>query len=149
MADIYPKWKVKVENRVVVFQDREAFDMHLVPLEGKEMHLILKRITKDRSRQEEKFYHAVVVRMVAEEMSIVDQEAHELLKKMFLVTEARTPSGLRYNRVLSTTELNDRAYRKFWEDCIRWAALPTKEEGLNPDSGLGLYIPYPNEVDYE
>lgn len=145
----YPKWRVEIKDGDIVFQDKESFYNHLVPFEGKEMHLVIRHIHKDRSRQEEKFYHAVVVRMVAGAMDISDQEAHELLKKLFLTSEEKSPKGFRYTRTLSTTELTDREYREYWEKCIRWAALPTKEDGLGPDSGLGLYIPYPNEVDYQ
>ncbi len=118
-------------------------------MEGKTMHVIVKDIAKDRSRQEEKYYHAVVVRMVAEAMDIADQEAHELLKKMFLTVEEKTSTGFRFRRVLSTTDLSDKAYRNYWENIIRWAAQPTDDEGLGPSSGLGLSIPYPNEMDYD
>jgi len=30
-----------------------------------------------------------------------------------------------------------------------WASLPTGDNGLNQTSGLELYIPEPNEADYE
>ncbi len=146
---IYPKWEAEIKDQTVVFKNRDAFDTHLIPFEGKQVHVIVKDISKDRSRQEEKFYHAVVVRMVAEEMFITDQESHEFLKAMFLKVEEKTPGGYRYTRILSTTELSDKAYRRYWEDCIRWAALPTLEDGLGPKSGLSLYIPMPNEVDYD
>ena len=151
---IYPAWDCGVVNNKVVIKEREAFDKHLIPYEGKEnLQLVLKRKIKSRSRQEEKFYHAVVVRMVAAHMDITDQEAHDLLKKLWLKTEERVklPDGriVRYERTGSTTELGDKAYREYWEMCIRWAALPTKEDGLGPDSGLGLYIPYPNEADWD
>lgn len=146
---IYPAWNVRVENNKVIILDRKAFDMHLVPFEGKEdLQLVLRRRVKLRSRQEEKFFHAVVCRMVAEAMDITDMEAKEFLKKMFLTVEEKTAKGFRYERVLSTTELGDKAYRQFWEDCIRWASLPT-EDGLTINSGLGLYIPYPNEADWD
>ena len=146
---IYPKWKIKIIDGKVVFQNRESFDKHLIPYEGKDMELIVKHVVKDRSRQEEKFYHAVVVRMVAEAMDIADQEAHEFLKKLFLTVEEMSPTGFRYTRVMSTTELSDKAYREYWEKCIKWAALPPAEDGLSVESGIELYIPYPNEVDYE
>ena len=145
---IYPRFDVQILNNRVVFEDREAFDEHLVPYEGKKMSLILKRRVKDRSRQEEKFYHAVVVRMIAEEMDITREDAHAFLRGLFLKVEEQHEK-YRYTRVMSTTELSDEAYREYWEQCIRWASLPTKEEGLGPDSGLNLYIPYPNEVEYE
>lgn len=148
--EIVPKWNVDVtEEGKVMFRDPEAWERFKIPFRGKPAQLILKRVTKLRSRQEEKYYHGIVVQKIAEAMCIERQEAHEFLKSMFLKTEERTPSGARYERVMSTTELGDKAYREYWEQILRWASLLTKDDGLGPDSGLGLYIPYPNEVDWE
>jgi len=148
--EIVPKWAVTVlEDGKVAFENREAWNRFTFPYVGKEMTLILKRVSKDRSRQEEKYFHAVVVAMVADAMGIDRSEAKEFLKALFLTTEEKSPQGFRYRRVLSTTELSDRAYREFWESCVRWAALPTGADGLGPSSGLSLYIPLPNEVNYE
>lgn len=138
----------------LIFKDRQAFESSLLPFEGKEnLQLVLKRKIKSRSRQEEKYYHAVVVRMIAAEMELPDQEVHELLKRMFLRTEERheLEDGrvIRYERTMSTTELGDKAYREYWQQVQRWASLPTKDDGLGPDSGLGLYIPDPNEADWD
>jgi hypothetical protein len=151
---IYPAWDCGVFNNKVVIKDRQAFDKHLIPFEGKDnLQLIIKRKVKGRSRQEEKFYHAVVVRMIAAHMDITDQEAHDFLKNLWLKKEVRQKLQdgrvVRYERTGSTTELGDKAYREYWQTCIKWAALPTKDEGLGPDSGLGLVIPYPNEVWYD
>lgn len=150
---IYPIWMVGVSNNKVIFKEREAFDKHLIPYEGNlDMQLIIRPRAKDRSRQEEKYYHAVPVRLIAEAMDITRPEAHDFLKRMFLKVEEskELPDGrvVRWERVRSTTELSDKEYREFWEQIIKWAALPTKDEGLDHDSGLELYIPYPNEVDY-
>lgn len=144
----YPKFTGKVERGKLYFQNREMFDRYLIPLEGKDIEIIVKPKSKHRSRQEEKFYHAVVVRMVADAMELMDEEAHQFLKSLFLRQEECSVTGFRYERILSTTELEAKAYREYWEQCIRWAALPTDDEGLSQTSGLGLYIPYPNEVDY-
>lgn len=160
---IYPKWKAIARGGRLYFENDSKFSEHLIPYEGKELEVVVKQPTKDRSRQEEKFYHAVVVRSVAMAMDAPDQEAHEFLKRLLLtVEESReveerydlkgniVPAHtVRYKRVMSTTELTDKAYREYWENCIRWAAQPTMPTGLNQSSGLGIYIPYPNEVDYE
>ena len=146
----YPKFKGYVKGGNLYFSDRKSFDRYIYGnLEGKAVDIVVKPQTKDRSRQEEKFYHAVVVASVAEVICIPNEEAHQFLKSLFLRREERTPQGFRYERTLSTTELSDKAYREYWEECIRWAALPTKDEGLAFDSGLELFIPYPNEVDYQ
>lgn len=148
--DIWPKWPVHVsEDGKILFPNPKQWDDFKVPYYGKDMTLILKKRVKERSRQEEKYYHAVVVRLVAETLEMGRQEAHEFLKAMFLRIEDTTSTGIRYSRIMSTTELSDQAYREYWEKCVKWAALPTMDDGLSEQSGLGIYVPYPNEVDYE
>lgn len=152
MSKIYPKWNAEIRGGRLVFEDQEAFSKYLIPYNNKQVHVVVKRRAKSRSRQEEKFYHAVVVRMVAEAMDTEDGQAHEFLRSLFLTTEESNivdGKRIRYTRVKSTTELTDDEYRKFWEKCIRWASLPTSPSGLGLNSGLELYIPYPNEVEYE
>lgn len=151
---VVPAWECRIVNGKVIIRDREEFDKYLIPYEGREnMQIILKRKVKGRSRQEEKFYHAVPVKWVADEMNITREEAHEFLKNMFLKTEERivTDDGraIRYERTMSTTELGDAAYREYWQSVINWASLPTEDGGLSINSGLGIYIPMPNEVDWE
>jgi hypothetical protein len=151
--EIVPTWDVMIIDNEIVIQEDEAFHKHLIPLEGRSNYqLILKRKIKSRSRQEEKFYHAVPVKYVAEAMDITRDEAHEFLKNLLLHEETSLilPDGqiVRYERTMSTTELSDTRYREYWEDVIRWAALPTEDEGLSIKSGLGIFIPYPNEVEW-
>jgi len=151
----YPKFKATVIDGKMILADRRNFDRYIMTLEGKKLDVTVKPEVKERSRQEEKFYRAVVVKMVAEAMTVEEQEAHDFLRGLFLTTEeskeVETPKGkktIRYTRVLNTTELSDKAYREYWEKCIDWAALPTKDDGLGVTSGLSLYVPLPNEVDY-
>lgn len=150
----YPKWKAQAKGTNLYFDNDAQFRNHLIPLNGKDLEVVVKPRTKERSRQEEKFYHAVVVRMVADQMNCEEQEAHELMRGFFLRREVSSPSidgkkTIRYHKTLSTTELSDTAYREYWEQCIRWAALPTLPIGLSRESGLELFIPYPKEVSYE
>ena len=152
---IYPKFTGTAKGGRLFFDNESQFSKYLLVLDSKPLEIIVKPKHKDRSRQEEKFYHAVVVRMVAEAMGTEDQEAHDFLRGLFLTEEEsrqiETPKGhktIRYERILSTTELSDKAYREYWGKCVSWAALPTKPEGLGIDSGLELYIPMPNEVDF-
>lgn len=152
---IYPAWDVAIVQNKVVFKNREAFDRHLIPLEGKEnLQLTIKRRVKPRSRHVEKYYYAVPLRMIADAMNIADQEAHEFLKNLFLKVEESTVTKdgkvARYERVMSTTELGDKRYMEYvFQEVLPWAAKPTQDDGLGIDSGLGLYIPNPNECDYD
>ncbi len=154
---IYPKWKIQIKSLgQIVFQDEDGFNAHLVPLESDEKwyDLVIKPESKSRSRQEEKYYHAVVCKMIGEAMSITAHEAHQFLSKMFLtIVERKTMADgriVRYERTRSTTELDNKQYDSYiFDDCVRWAAKPTLEDGLGVDSGIELYIPLPNEVEYD
>jgi hypothetical protein len=151
---IYPTWRTKItEDGKILIDKRQEFDKYALNYSGNEnMAIILKPYRKSRSRQEEKYYHAVVKTMVAEAMDIEPEQAHEFLCKMFLTKEEKSKvngKDMRYKRVMSTTELNDRQYRDFWQRIVKWASLPTQDYGLDQESGLEIYIPEPNEADYE
>jgi hypothetical protein len=144
----YPIFKAKAWKGNLVFEKKDDLRQYLYGIDEKRVDVVIKKEVKHRSRQEEKYYHGVIVGMVAEAMSIENQQAHEFLKSLFLRVEEKTPSGFRMERILSTVELSDASYREYWGKCQRWASLPTLDEGLGLDSGLSLFIPSPNEVDY-
>ena len=151
---VYPKFTATQYAGRLIIENNNSFNAYLVSLGNKQLDVIVKPKTKDRSTQENKYYYGVVVRSIAEFMCIDDHEAHEFLKGLFLTTteqkEIADGKTIIYERVLSITELSDVAFREYWKKCVNWAALPTDEEtGLNITSGLGLYIPLPNEVDFE
>jgi len=145
----FPIFKAKSSKGWLVFEDSEEVAKYLFSVQDKRLDVVIKPEVKHRSRQEEKYYHGVVVSMVAEAMGIEKQQAHEFLKSLFLKVEEKTPSGFRMERILSTVELSDASYREFWQKCQRWASLPTLDGGLSLDSGLELFIPDPNSVNYE
>jgi len=149
---IRPKLRGRVKKGKLLLEDEQAFKDNLALMEGKEVTVSIQELREERSRQEEKYYHGVVVEMIADAMSIQHNEAHEFLRSLFLQVEEscilKDGTILRYERIKSTTELNDKEYREYWNKCIDWAALPT-EDGLNINSGLELIIPLPHEVDYD
>lgn len=147
------KWKAQVDSKGKPHIARkDEFDRQLALYADQTIDIIIKKRRKDRSPQEHKYYWAVVVRMVAEEMGLMPEEAHQILKEILLKEPARgvTTKGSPYSywRSRSITELSDTQFREYWQACQRWAVQPTAEDGLGIDSGIGLYIPDPNEVDY-
>lgn len=148
---IYPKFVAQYKDGKLRIENSEEFFRYLIVFADRPFHLVPKKIHKERSRQEEKFYRGYILPAIAESMAIPEDEVHAMLAAMFLTEECRTDSGYRYTRVLSTTELSDIAYRQYWERVILWAAQPTNEEegGLNQSSGIGLPLKYPNEIDFE
>ena len=151
---IYPVFRAKVDaSGRVLIEDREAFDNYARQYCEKEnMSIILKPYRKQRSRQEEKYYHAVTKMMIAEALGMYPEEAHTFLCNLLLtIEESKVINGktVRFKRTRSTTELDNVEYQDFWKRANQWASLPTQDGGLDIDSGLGLYIPDPNEADWE
>lgn len=140
---VVPAWDVAVLNNEILFADPDGFHEHLIPLEGRDnLQLIVKRKVKPRSRQIEKYYHAVPIRMIAAEMGITDEEAHDMCKNMFLREEKsyerKDGVMVRYTRTGSTTELGDKRYYEYvFDEVVPWASRE-----------LNLYIPHPNEADW-
>lgn len=147
-----PKWAVRLDEKGrIAFYDTPGWQKYKAQFHGKDAELILKKKVKSRSRQEERYYWGVVVERVSEALGTSRDAAHELMAGLFLRIEETSPAGIRYNKVMSTTELGDERYDRYiFKECVPWASTPTDEEtGLTQESGLGLFIPLPNEVDYE
>ena len=129
---IYPTWPVTIDpNGIVEVKDKERFEEFARIYAGNErMKIVLKPFNKARSRQEEKYYHAVTKTMVAEAMDLEPEQAHEFLCKLLLTVEESTEINgktVRYTRTKSTTELDDVQYRDFWQRANRWASFPSHD----------------------
>lgn len=91
---------------------------------------------KTRSLNENKYYHAVVVKLIADYCGYSPEECHEALKWHFL----RVYSDKKHvpPTVKSTTELSTSEFELFCSEVRMWAS---KE--------LGLFIPEPNSPGIE
>ena len=109
----------------------------LASFEGKEMEVVIRKITKPASDLQRRYYHGVIVKMFAEFMSGIDTkethaEAHDALRVKFLsVIDER---GL--TRIRSTEDLSTIEKEAYHVECR-----------MLGDS-LGFYIPLPNECEY-
>jgi len=135
MKDLSPIFIGTVKQGLVVVNNLEDFKRWLFHLEGKEIETIVRVRKRRRSNKQNAYYHAVVVLMIAYEMGISDEEAHDFLKAKFnkktIVVKEKEYEVIRSTTDLSTIEMED-----FLEQVRRWAA-----EDLN------CIIPLPNEVD--
>jgi len=150
---IYPVFKAEIDAQgKMVIINRERMGQFIRRYPGKTMGVTIKPYRKPRGRQEEKYYHAVPKMLVAEAMDLEPEEAHAFLCKLFLtIEEMKIINGkeVRYTRVRGSSELDSVQYSDFNRSIRMWASLPTGDNGLNQTSGLELYIPEPNEADYE
>ena len=131
------KHKAFIKNGKVTFQDRERFDNHLLNYEGKTVVVTVREQKERRSLNLNSYYWAVIVKLLSEETGYNKDEMHEVLKSMFLRTKYQI-KGIWIHSTKSTTKLTNEEMQAYIEECKSFASTT-----------LGLYIPDPNEVEYE
>lgn len=117
-----------------ILENREWFLNTVAKYEGKEIVLTLRPASTIRSKAENRYYWGVVIRMVSEEMGILDEEAHDYLKSLFLKVGVEK-NGKRWEITRSTTTLSIPEFEDYVEKCREWAS-----------SELNIVVPLPNEV---
>jgi len=115
-------------------EQRGMFRRWLSSLAGKDVELVVRRRRKQRSLQQNAYYHGVIVKMLADHFGYRPEEMHEALKFEFL---RRDPDDRRpLATVRSTTSLSTQDFEDFQERVRQWA-LEEHE----------VLIPLPNEVE--
>lgn len=123
-----------VRNGKIALENKADFEITTRKYEGKEVVLTLKPAGSVRTSSENRYYWGVIVRMVAEEMGILPDEAHDYLKSLFLKVGVEK-NDRRWVIFRSTTTLSISEFEDYCENCRMWAA-----------SELNTPIPLPNEV---
>jgi azurin len=109
--------------------DKLRFRAAVTSLSGQRVEVELHR--RKRSGAQNRFYHAVVVRTLADYTGYTTDEMHEALKAKFL---AEDDMVLGLTRITSTTKLSTAQMTDYIERVRLWAHCE-----------LGCYIPAPNE----
>ena len=126
-----------IKNGKVTYQNKELFDDHMLSYEGRTVVITVGEQRKRRSLNLNSYYWAVVVKLLSEETGYDKDEMHEVLKSMFLRTRYQI-KGVWVDGTKSTTKLSNKEMGEFIEEVKRFASTT-----------LGVYVPDPNEVDYE
>lgn len=119
---------------------RDQFDTALAQVHDCRAIVSVTEYHGERSRQAEKYYHAVIVDQVSSETGFEEDETHDLMKAMHLPRGLHAHFGgdicWRCSRVIggSTRRLSNWEYWRYIENCRRWAA-----------TSIGLYLPEPRE----
>ncbi len=111
-----------VEGRIKL-DNPSRFKAYKDGLEGKRVQLVLKEKQDIRSDELNRYYWAVVVAMLGEQIGESPEEMHESLKAHF--------------KVKSTAALKTKEFLEYLEQVKRWAA-----------AFHGVNIPDPSEVDF-
>ena len=118
-------------------EDKKKLFSIMKVLKG-EHAVAIKKKRANRSGSQNRYYWSVVIAYISEETGFTKEEAHQIMGRMFLKYVKTVPDGTEEVFVRSTTSLNTLEMTEYIES-IRTFAL----------SGLGTYIPDPNEVIYE
>ena len=115
-------------------EQRGMFRRWLSSLAGKDVELVVRRRRKQRSLQQNAYYHGVIVKILADHFGYRPAELHAALKYEFLRVDPddRRPLAT----VRSTTSLSTVEFEDFQERVRQWA-LEEHE----------VLIPLPNEVE--
>ena len=130
-----PIFQGKVVEGRLKLEKIQEFKSYLAKLEGKVIEVVVRKISWKRSAPQNRYYWGVIVKMVSDEMGIIPEEAHGLLKGLFLKI-GTSYKGRRYEYVKSTTTLSVPEFEAYLEKSRLWA-----------NSELMLQIPLPNEVE--
>ena len=124
--------KGTVKKGKFIPRDRTALLLDFAKREGRQIEVVVRPEKKQRSGQQNKYYHGVVVALIAEKMGEYPEATHESLKVHFLTDN----SGV-LPKVKSTTDLTTVEFEEYLSKVRQFGA-----------EFLDIYIPDPNEADY-
>lgn len=108
-------------------------------LEGKRIEMVIKKVQKNRSLNQNAYYWGVPVKMLAEKYGYETgdeiQMVHDFLASEFL-TVTKTVMGMEVKIVRSTSRLSTEEFETYCRRIRLWASV-----------ALDFYIPEPNEVE--
>lgn len=125
---MYPIFHGSIAGGVLYLDDVQAYEKQIASLDGKPVELILRRHRVQRSGNQNRYFHGVVLPLLAEHCGYECDEMREALKIKFLSThtDGDLPS------VRSTADLTTAEFAEFTDQCRRLGA----ELGVNiPDPG--------------
>lgn len=135
---IQPVFHGVVRDGAVQFEPRERALRHgwLKGLEGSDVDVIVRRHTRRRTADQNRYWWGVAVPLIAQELGY-DKHEHEavhyaLVSKCFGVTQDKTLGELPKVR---SSHLTTAQFSELMEWAVRWAATE-----------LGMQLPLPNEV---
>jgi hypothetical protein len=125
-----------VKQGRIKFDSPEKYLVYLAGLEGKRIELTLHKERNSRSNQQNKFYWGIVIEILGEHFGYTPEEMHEELKRKFNPVHSKIDPEASFGG--STTKLSTVEFIDYIDRITRWAA-----------SEYQIYIPDPNEVEYE
>lgn len=113
---------------------RERMATFLKSKEGLYVQVTMRQQGKPRSVDQNEYYHAVPVTILANEFGYDHDEMHEILREKFLPPQFIDFKGERMQVRKSTTKLNTLEFEEYLDAIRRWAA-----------TDYNIKIPLPHE----
>lgn len=117
----------------VTFDDPLRWKGVLARFEGRRVVLTVRGEQLQRSQQQNKYYWSMVVPIFSEWTGYEKEEAHEVLKGLFLKTRRTLPTGEEIEVSGSSAKLTVAEFKEYVDQVCRWLA------------GHGVYVPEPGE----
>lgn len=133
MVKIIPQFWGKVEKGQIVYEHPDRRDYYIKNLkDGLRIVEVLKPARKPRSNNQNAYYWGVVLSLIAEEIGISVDEAHDLMKIQFLKKQLSEKLWT----IKSTAALNTLEFETYLENVKRFASME-----------LNIIIPDPNNLE--
>jgi len=130
---IIPLLKAKIENCVLIFDDREKYNNWIAQLNDNKIEVIIRKPKKVRSDRQNRYYWGVVLKLITECTGESGEDLHNHFSYRWLGTKGK--SGKLISRK-STTSLSTVEFMEYLDKIISWG-----EKFLN--------ITFPNPEDIE
>lgn len=120
---------------MIEYADLRAFRECLYGMDGQDVEIVIKKRKKKRSCNQNSYYWGVVLKLISDYSGHTEDELHDHFRARFLAV--RTGDFMRW-KMHSTTALDTVQMEEYLAKIRQWAS-----------ETLALYVPEPNEVDYE
>jgi hypothetical protein len=124
----------RVEEGKVVFDQPERWIGVVGRFEGQRVEVLLRRERRSRSLAQNRYWWSMVVPIFSEYTGYEKDEAHDVLKMLFLKTERVLPTGEIVEAPGSTAALSTAEFSELVERVARWMAE------------RGVYLPPPGQA---
>ena len=119
----------------LTIENRQGFMNHIAQFNGQRVAFHLTQYRKNRSVQQNAYYHGVIVAMIAEDTGNDYEDVHAFLRDKFLPRKLVTIANEEASVATSTTQLLTDEFEVFTEKCRAFAATE-----------LHISIPLPHEA---
>jgi hypothetical protein len=139
MSQFVPKFSGKQVKGMLILENPVQFSSFLRTFGDNKIDIVVRKIKKERSGNQNRYYFSVVVGLIAEHTGMDPMDTHDVLKQMFLNRVVYMPVKDRLREVVisgSTSLLKTDEFEQYLERIRRWASAE-----------LSIVIPDPNKTE--